>query len=69
MTFWRGTTVILEAIIDEQGNVTHVQVISGPGLLLASAMKAVAERKYEPTILDGEPVAIRLDVKVQFHLS
>jgi periplasmic protein TonB len=62
-------TVILEAIIDEQGNVTHVQVISGPGLLLASAMKAVAERKYEPTILDGEPVAIRLDVKVQFHLS
>ena len=62
-------TVILEAIIDEQGNVTHVQVISGPGLLLASALKAVAERKYEPTILDGEPVAIRLDVKVQFHLS
>jgi periplasmic protein TonB len=62
-------TVILEAIIDEQGNVTHVQVISGPGLLLASALKAVAERKYEPTILDGEPVAIRLDVKVQFRLS
>jgi periplasmic protein TonB len=62
-------TVILEAIIDEQGNVTHVQVISGPSLLLASALKAVAERKYEPTILDGEPVAIRLDVKVQFRLS
>jgi periplasmic protein TonB len=61
--------VVLEAVIDEQGNVTHVQVISGPALLLSSAMKAVAERRYEPTLLDGEPVAIRLDVKVQFRLS
>jgi periplasmic protein TonB len=62
-------TVVLEAIIDEQGNVSHVQVISGPALLLSAALKAVSERKYEPTLLDGEPVAIRLDVKVEFHLS
>jgi len=29
----------------------------------------VSERKYEPTILDGEPTAIRLNVKVEFKLS
>jgi protein TonB len=62
-------TVLLDAVIDEQGNVTQVRVISGPALLLASALKAVSERKYEPTILDGQPVAIRLNVTVQFHLS
>lgn len=62
-------TVIVEAIIDEQGNVTQVHLLSGPPLLVAGAMKAVAERKYAPTILDGQPVAIRLTVKVDYKLG
>ncbi len=62
-------TVILEAIIDEQGNVTQVRAVSGPPLLFQSAIKAVQGRKYEVTYLDGEPVAIRLDVTVNFRLS
>ncbi|MGA2718169.1 MAG: energy transducer TonB [Candidatus Acidiferrales bacterium] len=61
--------VVLEAIIDEHGNVTGVKVISGPALLFPSAIKAVEGRKYEPTILDDQPVAIRLDIKVDFKLS
>jgi protein TonB len=57
-------TVVIEAIIDEHGNVIQVKAISGPGLLIEAAMKAVAQRKYEPTVLDGEatPVALRVDV-------
>lgn len=62
-------TVLLEAIIDEQGNVTQVRAISGPALLFQSALKAVTGRKYEPTYLDGQPVAIRLDVTINFHLT
>lgn len=62
-------TVVVEAIIDEKGNVTQVHVISGPPLLLQSAINAVVGRRYEPTILDGEPVSIRLNVKVNFSLS
>jgi len=62
-------TVIVEAIIDEQGNVTQVHLISGPPLLVPSAMRAVEARKYAPTILDGQPVAIRLTVKVDYKLS
>jgi periplasmic protein TonB len=62
-------TVVVEAIIDEQGNVTQVHLISGPPLLVPGAMKAVAERKYAPTILDGQPVAIRLTVRVDYRLS
>jgi len=62
-------TVVIEAVIDDQGNVTQVKVVSGPALLLNAALKAVSERKYQPTILDGMPVSIRFDVKVQFNLS
>jgi periplasmic protein TonB len=62
-------TVVVEAIIDEQGNVTQVHLISGPPLLVPGALKAVGERKYAPTILDGQPVAIRLMVKVDYKLS
>jgi len=62
-------TVVVEAIIDEQGNVTQVHLISGPPLLVPGAMKAVAERRYAPTMLDGQPVAIRLTVKVDYRLS
>jgi protein TonB len=62
-------TVVVEAIIDEHGNVIQVQVISGPPLLLDSAIKAVTGRKYEPTILDGQPVAIRLTAKVVFRMT
>ena len=62
-------TVVIEAIIDEKGNVTQVKAISGPGLLTSAALKAVSARKYQPTILDGQPVSIRFDVKVEFKLS
>jgi protein TonB len=62
-------SVFIEAIIDEHGNVTQVHVISGPALLLGAAMRAVSLRKYEPTILDGEAVAIELKVEVAFRLS
>lgn len=62
-------SVFIEAIIDEHGDVTQVHVISGPALLLGAAMRAVSLRKYEPTILDGEAVAIELKVEVAFHLS
>ena len=41
--------MIIDAIIDEQGNVVQAHVVSGPGLLLASALEAVQRWKYEPT--------------------
>ncbi len=62
-------TVIIEAVIDEHGNVTQMHVVSGPPLLLDSALKAVGAQRYAPTMLDGQPVAIRYNVKVEFRLS
>jgi periplasmic protein TonB len=61
--------VIIEAVIDEHGNVKGMQVVSGHPLLVPSALNAVSKRKYEPTILDGEPTPIDLRVEIRFSFS
>ena len=61
--------MVIEAVIDEHGNVIQEKVISGHPLLLSAALKAVSQRKYEPTILDGEPTPVDLRVEVNFHMG
>jgi protein TonB len=61
--------VIIEAVIDEHGNVTGMRVISGHPLLIPSALSAVSKRRYEPTVLDGEPTPIDLRVEVSYSFS
>jgi len=61
-------TVEVDAVIDEQGNVVQARAVSGPKLLFAAAVAAVAKWKYEPTTLDGMPVPIQMQVAVVFHL-
>ena len=58
--------VVIDAIIDEHGNVQQEKVVSGHPLLIQAALKAVSQRKYEPTILDGEPTPVDLRVEVNF---
>ncbi len=60
--------VVIDALIDEHGDVVQARSISGPGLLVASALAAVMKWKYEPTYLDGEPVSIMMHVEVSFRL-
>jgi protein TonB len=62
-------TVIIEAIIDEHGNVHGMRVVSGHPLLIPAALNAVSKRKYEPTILDGAPTPIDLRVEISFSFS
>jgi periplasmic protein TonB len=61
--------VVIEAIIDEHGNVVQEKLISGHPLLVQSAMKALSQRKYEPTILDGQPTPVDLRVEITFHMD
>jgi protein TonB len=60
--------VVIDAIIDEHGNVVQEKVVSGHPLLIQAALKAVSERKYEPTVLDGEPTPVDLRVEVNFQM-
>ena len=59
--------VTLEATIDEHGNVVNLHVVSGNGMLINAALKAVKQWKFEPTYLNGVPVSVQLEVDVSFH--
>jgi protein TonB len=60
--------VVLEALLSADGRVEQVRVLSGRPLLATSAQAAVEQWRYEPTTLNGRPVAVLLRVTVQFHL-
>ncbi len=61
-----GGTVILECIIDVQGNVASVRLLRGHPLLNEAAVEAVRKWKYVPTKLNGIPVAVEMTVTVHF---
>jgi protein TonB len=60
--------VTLEAIINEEGNVTKLTVLSGHPLLVEAAREAVMRWKYSPTILNGEAVPVCAMVKITFRI-
>jgi protein TonB len=43
--------------------------VSGPGLLIPAALAAVQQWRYQPTILNGEPVELAMEVTVSFNLG
>lgn len=61
--------VVLTAIIETDGRVRHLAVKSGHPSLAPAAQAAVAQWLYEPTTLNGQPVAVQLDVTVKFRLN
>src|SRR5229473_755302 len=61
-------TVVVNAVIDEHGNVVGARALSGHPLLIPAALKAVLQWKYEPTLLNGTPVAVEMEVTVHFQL-
>jgi protein TonB len=62
-------TVILHAIIAKDGSIQELQYMSGPPLLMKSAMDAVKEWRYKPTMLNGEPVEVDTTISVVFSLG
>lgn len=61
--------VTVDALIDANGRVTTMKVISGPTLLHQAAMDALKQWRYQPAILDGKPVPMHLSVTLQFRLQ
>jgi len=62
-------TVVLHAIISKGGTITHLQVISGPEMLRASAVDAVKTWRYKPYILNGEPTEVDTTISVNFNMG
>ena len=62
-------TVRLHAIISKDGSVQQLEVISGHPLLVQSALDAVRQWRYRPTLLNGEPVEVDTTIDVIFSLN
>ncbi len=62
-------TVVLHAIISKDGSIQELQYVSGPPLLMKSAMDAVKEWRYRPTMLNGDPVEVDTTIDVVFTLG
>ena len=60
---------MLHAIIGKDGTVEDLQFVSGPPLLLKSAMDAVKQWQYKPTLLMGEPVRVDTTISVVYELG
>jgi TonB family protein len=61
--------VTIDALIDANGHVAAMAVVSGPALLQESAKDALSHWKYEPAQLHGKPVPMHMKVTIQFKLQ
>jgi TonB family protein len=61
--------VRVDALVDANGRVTTMKVVSGPSLLHRAAMDALRQWRYQAATLDGKPVAMHLTVTIQFRLQ
>jgi TonB family protein len=61
--------VVLHAVIDKEGKISEVQVLSGDGLLSQSALEAVRQWRYKPMLVDGEPKEVDTTITVTFSLQ
>jgi TonB family protein len=62
-------TVRFTVIIDREGNVGNLQLVSGHPLLVEAAQEAVRQWQYKPTLLNGQPVEVVTQVDVNFTLQ
>jgi protein TonB len=60
--------VLLQATISKSGVIENLHGVQGHPILIQAAMDAVKQWKYKPYILNGEPVEVETQIKVQFHM-
>jgi TonB family protein len=61
--------VTIDALIDANGHVASMAIVSGPALLQQSAKDALSHWKYAPAQLHGQPVPMHMKVTIQFKLQ
>jgi len=60
--------VVLTAVIDKDGNIQNLQVVTGHPMLAPAAIEAVKQWRYKPFLLSGQPFEVETTVTVTFSL-
>jgi protein TonB len=68
MTRTEGT-VEFEAVIGKDGTIEELKVLRGHPLLVKAALDAVRRWRYQPTLLNGEPIEVLTEITVNFKLA
>ena len=58
--------VIVQVLIDEEGNVVSAHAIEGHPLLQAAAVNAARQARFSPVLLEGEPVRVAGVIQYNF---
>jgi protein TonB len=61
--------VRFNAVIGRDGSIQNLTLVSGHPLLVPAATEAVRQWRYQPTLLNGEPVEVVTVIDVNFTLS
>jgi protein TonB len=61
--------VELEAVISKDGTIQELKVLRGHPLLVKAALEAVRQWRYQPTLLNGEPIEVLTEITVNFKLE
>src|SRR5579862_601776 len=62
-------TVVLYLVVNEDGSVKEASALSGPPELVDSAIEAVKQWQYQPTLLQGQPIGVISNVTVVYRLK
>jgi len=62
-------TVRLHVIIAKDGTIKQLEIMSGHPLLQQAALDAVRQWRYQPTLLNGDPVEVDTTIDVIFALN
>lgn len=65
----REGRVELHAIIAADGTIQSLQAVGGDAMFYMSALEAVRQWEYQPTILNGQPVQIETTITVIYRLN
>jgi len=61
--------VEFEAVIGKDGTIEELKVLKGHPLLVKAALDAVRQWRYQPTLLNGEPIEVVTEITVNFKLA
>jgi protein TonB len=61
--------VEIEAVIGKDGTIEELKALRGHPLLVKAALEAVRQWRYQPTLLNGEPVEVLTEITVNFKLA
>ena len=62
-------SVVLRAVIDRDGRIENLQVVSGHPLLVQAALDAVRQWRYRPYLLNEQPIEVETQITMNFVLA